>query len=289
MKIVSAKSTDGIYYKGLLSTSKESAKGIIIHIHGMAGSIVFNQFYTDMHKLYPESGWDFLVAEHRGTGSITQFNSDKGVLNLGNSMEIFEECVHDIQGWINYAKNLGYKKIWLQAHSLGSSKVAYYISQLKENDVEGLILLSPSDMVGLVNDEIGIKDHNKLYPEALSLIKDNKPTQLLSDFLWESMTLSAQSYNSFFGENAKDAIFNFGIPDLGWSVVNSLDLQVLAVTGTKDEGIVAVMDAYKAMSLLESQLVNSSRKKTIVYKDAEHDFNGFGEQICKDVLTFINH
>lgn len=287
MKIVTTKSTDGITFNGLMS-EPSSPRGIIIHIHGMAGSVVLNSYYQPMHERYSKDGWAFLVGEHRGTGTVTQFNSDKGGVTIGNAYEIFEECVHDIQGWVNYAKKLGYKKIWLQSHSLGPSKVAYYMSTLTESNIEGLIWISPSDMVGLVHDEVGIKDHNLLFPEAQKFMSENKPRQLLSNFLWGDNMMSAQTYLSFFNEGAKDAIFNYGNQELGWGVVNSINVPVLAITGSKDDGVVAVMDPYKAMNLLESQLINSPRKKTIVYDGAEHDFNGFENRIVDDVLEFIN-
>lgn len=287
MKIVSAKSTDGIQYRGLL-TEASNPKGIIIHIHGMSGTPIQETYYQSMHKEYPNNGWSFLAGEHRGTDSVKQFDSDEGVKIIGNTYEIFEDCIYDIQGWIDFAKKLGYKRIWLQSHSLGTSKTAYYINQVHPNDIEGLILLSPSDMIGLVHDPIGLKDHQKLLPQALKNMKEARPKQILEGILWDSMVLSAESYLSFFGDNAKDAIFNYGNSNLGWEVVKSINIPVLAITGTKDDGIVPVMEAYSAMNLLESQLANSPRKKTIVYENAEHSFEGFEDNIVNDVIDFIN-
>lgn len=48
------------------------------------------------------------------------------------------------------------------------------------------------------------------------------------------------------------------------------------------------MDAYKAMALLESRLINSPRKKTVVYENADHDFKVFGDKIVKEVINFIS-
>lgn len=287
MKIISTKSTDGITFKGLLS-EPDSPKGIIIHIHGMAGSIVLNSYYQPMHERYSQSGWAFLVGEHRGTGTITQFNSDKGVVNLGNAYEIFEECIYDIQGWVDFAKKLGYTNIWLQSHSLGPSKVAYYVSESNETAIRGLIWISPTDMLGVVHSDEGIKDHRLLFLESQKLIGENKDRQQLSRLLWGDTTLSAQTYLSLFGDDAKDAIFNYANPSLGWDIINSIKLPVLAITGTQDSGVVTVLDANKAMNILESQLSNSPRKKTVVYGNAKHDFNGFEDRIVNDVLEFIN-
>ena len=51
MKIVTAKSTDGIQYRGLL-TEATNSKGIIIHIHGMSGSPIQETYYQFMHEKY---------------------------------------------------------------------------------------------------------------------------------------------------------------------------------------------------------------------------------------------
>ncbi len=288
MQIVTAKSTDGIYFKGLLSEA-ENPKGIIIHIHGMAGTPILNSYYPNMHEQYPKNGWSFLAVEHRGTGVMTYFDSNNGGKVIGNAFEIFEDCVKDIQGWIDFAKSLNYKNIWLQSYSLGTSKAAYYLNQTSCKDINGTIFISSSDMVGLVHDKEGQIDHDKLYPEAKDLIAQGKPTKLLSNMLWGDGILSAQTYLSLFGDGTRDAIFNYSLPDLGWDVVNSISIPVLAITGTKDDGVATVMDPYKAMQLLETQLKNSPRKKTIVYENADHSFNGFEENIVKDVLDFIDY
>lgn len=288
MRIVTTKSINGITFNGLLSEPNSTPKGIIIHVHGMAGSIVLNSYYQPMHERYPQDGWAFLVGEHRGTGVVTQLNSDKGFITTGNAYEIFEECVLDIQSWVDFAKELGYKKIWIQAHSLGPSKVVYYMTKSNEPSINGLIWISPSDMVGLLHSETGIDDHNLLLKEAKQLVQENKPKQILSNLLWGENMMSAQTYISLFDEDTKNANFNYVNKELGWGAVNSIKVPVLAITGTEDIGIAPIIDPYIAMGLLESQLLNSPRKKTIVYNGAKHSFNRFENNIVDDVLKFIN-
>lgn len=287
MQIVETKTSEGIKYKGLLSASKKSSDRIIIHIHGMAGNIICNDFYLPMHKKYSENGYSFLVVEHRGSETIKSFErGDESVL-LGNAFERFEDCVEDIQAWVNFSLEKGYKKIYLQAHSLGTSKVAYYLSQKNHENIEGVIWLSPSDIIGLVHCPEIMNEHKKLMKEAKELIKKGKGNELLTDRLWGEYLLSAKTYVNLFEKTAKTAIFNYGDSSLGWKVINDINVSVLAITGTQDDGIKAVIDPKKAMLLLESQLKNSPRVETVVYEGAEHNFNGFGERIVDDVLDFI--
>lgn len=287
MEIVETKTSAGLKYKGLLSSPKERGDKIIIHIHGMGGSIIGNNFYPLMYEKYPLNDYAFLVAEHQGTATIKSFERGNESVLLGNAFEKFEDCVEDIQAWINFALENGYHKIFLQAHSLGPAKVAYYLSQKGSNNIEGVIWLSPSDVMGLVHDSTAIAEHRKLLKEARELEQAGRGSQLLSDKFWGEYLLSAQTYLNFFGEKANTAIFNYGNSALGWQIINKISVPVLAITGTEDDGINPVIDPKEAMRLLEAELKNSPRVKTVVYEGAEHGFAGFEERIVADVLEFI--
>ena len=286
MKFIKTKTSDGITFHGLFSESNTKDK-IIINVFGMAGNIYLNSYYPFMHEEYPKNGISFLAGENRGNNTITLFEKDGNYINVGNAFEKFEDCVLDIEAWVKFAKELGYKDIWLQGHSLGTSKIAYYLNHTNSN-IRGIILLSPSDMIGLVHDEEGIKDHNKLYPEALKLKEEGKANQLLSNTLWGTELLSANTYLNFFSDKSNTAIFNYLNQELGWTVVNNINIPVLAISGTNDDGIKPVIDVKEGMKVLEKELVNSPKKKTIVYEGAKHSFDGFGDQIVNDVISFIN-
>lgn len=196
MKYITTKTASGIEFTGMLFEAVSSKK-LILHIHGMSGDMYVNSYYPAMHDYYPQNGWSFLAVEHRGTHSITQFNTDNGVRNIGNAYEIFEDSVYDIKAWIAKAQELGYEEIWLQSHSLGPSKVTYYMNIVQDNPVNGLIWLSPADMIGLVSDPEGKKDHEICIKEAQELVDSNKGNQLLSRDLWGYMRLSASTYINF--------------------------------------------------------------------------------------------
>lgn len=287
MRIVKTKISDGFHFHGLLSEPQSEKKGIIIHIHGMAGNIYLNSYYPNMHDYYSGNGYAFLAGEHRGSGTIQEFATDEGIKLCGNAYEKFEDCVYYMQAWVDFAKDLSYSEIWLQGHNLGSSKLLYYITNTDTDGIKGLLLISPSDTLGLVHDPIDIKDHELLFPEAQELIKQGKGEQILSNNLWGTNKLSASTYLNFFSSDSNIAIFNYNSLGLGWNTVNKVNLPVLSITGTKDDGIVPVMDAYEAMKLLEKELKNSPKAKTIVYDGADHGFEGFEENIVEDVITFI--
>lgn len=286
MEIVTTNTQDRIILHGQLFESPNK-ENIIIHIHGMAGDLYINSFYSAMEKNYPENGWSFLTTENRGTHSVTQFNTTDGeCINIGNAYERFEDCVYDIQAWIDKAKELGYKRIWLQAHSLAPSKVVYYLKDKGTDDIKGLIFLSPSDNLGESLSKDIVESHYNCLKEAQELQKQGLGSQILKNKLADCYIFSADTYTNMFGENSNNNIFNYR-ENKPWDIAKEIKIPIIAFTGTKDEAMIAVIDPYRAMQKLESEFVNSPSIETYVYEDGVHDFTGFGEDVTKKILNFI--
>lgn len=184
MQIVETKTSEGIIYKGLLSRPQDKTNKIIIHIHGMGGSILYHNFYPYMHNAYPKKGYAFLAGEQRGSEIAKAFDKNGESVVLGNAYEKFEDCMQDIQAWVNFAVQQGYEEIWLQAHSLGPSKAAYYLHQKNSGNISGTIWLSPADMFGLVHFPEMVDKHQNLIQEAKELEKRGRANDLLSKKLW---------------------------------------------------------------------------------------------------------
>lgn len=288
MEILKATTEDGLKLSGLYFKPAGPTGKIIIHIHGMAGDPYSNAFLPAMFSGYPTAGVAFLSAENRGTHSVTQFGVTTGGIRLvGDAYEKFEECVYDIAAWVKVAQELGYTEIWLQGHSLGCSKVAYYVSRVAQSEVAGLLLVSPSDMLGWNLAPAMIADHESMLNEAKQLQANGQGHVMLGKLVDGETPVCADTYVSLFGEGAGDAIFNFGNPELGYETLRSIAVPVLAFTGTDDAGVTSSSEPHKAMHILEQELVQSPRKKTVIYEGAKHDFAGFGERIAEEVLSFI--
>jgi hypothetical protein len=143
-------------------------------------------------------------------------------------------------------------------------------------------------MLGLVRYTEESKDHAICLKQAKEFVKNGEGQRLLGHQLWGCYMLSADTYLNFFDDGANTGIFNYR-GDLGWKIVNKINIPVIAFSGTKDDGIEPVIDPYEGMKILENELVNSPRKETHVYEDGVHDFTGFGEDITKKVLDFIQN
>ena len=286
MEIVRTKSKDGIHFEGLLSEPEGVKENIIVHIHGMAGDPYTNTWYPYFHKLFPRDDIAFLAGNHRGTGSVTMFfqEPDK-FLNVGDTFETMDMAVEDIETWVQFAKDLGYKNIHIESHSLAPSKVAHYVSKINHDYVKSLIMISPVDMLGSILDDK--EAHEKMLSEAEKHIKNGKENAILSDLLDGEMYISAKTYIDFFREDSDCNVFNYTGRDHDWSVVNNIDKAVLAIGGTKDSEIEHICDSKKALSILKKQLTSSPKVETKVYEGATHDFAGFEKEIVNEVIKFL--
>ena len=204
----------------------------------------------------------------------------------GNAFEIFEECVFDIDAWVQYARSLGYTEIVLQAHSFGPSKITYYISQKPAQDIHALIFISPVDMLGTT---LAKNNHREMLLEAEDSVKKGTQKNLLSRRLGGQLYISGQTYISLFGEHSKTNIFCYTKREHDWSDIRNIKIPVLALGGTKDEPIECLAKTEDAFSILKKELVHSPRFGSKIYQGAAHSFKGFDKEILRDVLEFLKN
>jgi pimeloyl-ACP methyl ester carboxylesterase len=286
MQILKTKTSSGLRYSGILVEPAVKTDTLILHIHGMTGDVYFNSFYPMMYNDYPKAGIAFLAVEHRGTHTVTLFDRGEEIVNIGNAYELFEDCVEDIQAWVSAASELGFTNIWLQGHSLGCAKIIYSLANAELANVKGIILLSPADMLGEAQHPDEFENYQQMLAEAQQLVAAGKPRQILDRKIW-GMEMSAQSYLNFFADGSNVALFNFFKPELGFPGLDKITMPVLSFTGTKDSAIAPMREPNEAMQMLDNALVNSPRKHQVVYDGANHDFEGFGDQIVSEVIKFI--
>ncbi|MEK6823348.1 MAG: hypothetical protein AABY13_05940, partial [Nanoarchaeota archaeon] len=168
MEFVKAVTSDGLILQGLLAAPSKNTDTVILHIHGMAGNFWENGFIKTMLHEYPSQNIAFLSVELRGSEVTRMFPTTDGYRTIGNAYELFEDCVKDIDAWMAFLTSQGYNKIHLQGHSLGCSKIAYYQTHAT-NNAHSLILISPSDMLGLELEPKNLAEHKKLLAEATAL------------------------------------------------------------------------------------------------------------------------
>ena len=71
----------------------------------------------------------------------------------------------------------------------------------------------------------------------------------------------------------------------GCHTIKSINVPMLSIFGTKDDGICT--DPYKSNEMLKEHAINCKKFKGVVFEDAQHNYQGFEEKIIHEVFSFL--
>lgn len=281
--------SDGLELHGLLYEPDNDTKSVLVHVHGMGGNFYENKFLDFIAKKLTNEGFAFCVFNNRGCEFLKDTyrivdGKEPEMVRVGTTYEKFEDSLLDVKAFIDFVEERGFSNIHLSGHSLGCPKVAYYMAETSDSRIKSLLLLSPSDMLGLVR--ANKEQFEKEITEAKRLVADNKGDTILSEWVWGEYPVSANTYLSLFDDNAKDAIFNFHDPKDKLEILGKIKVPTYAVMGTKDDALVVPIE--ETFSRLETALTSSPKKKTEILGDANHGYRGHEKEIAVAVAGWLS-
>ena len=279
---------DNLELVGLLYEPEIKTEKILVHVHGMSGNF-YGKFLDYIAQTHTNNGVSFFAFNNRGAEFMKDVarieNGERKIVRIGEAYDKFEDCVLDIQSGIDFVESLDYSKIHLSGHSLGSPKVAYYFSQTKDTRLSSILFLSPADMLGLArkNKEVFRQDTE----EAEKLIGNKEGDKLLTNLVWDEYPISAETSLNLFDDNSKAGIFNFYNSEDKLEVLSQITCPVFAIAGLKDDAFVIPIE--EAMKRIEEALKDNSKVETKILGDADHMYNGYGQQLADAVNAWIKN
>lgn len=275
--IVSVKTSDDIVLHGFFYET-DNKDEILIHIHGTAGNFYENMFVGEVTTHLANNNIASLAFNNRGSAVLQE------VPPIGAATEKFEDCLLDINAWMEFVLNLGYKQIILQGHSLGTEKAVYYLNKGKYKEkASKVILLGFSDTYGDHYDRSPCPE--KLMAEAKKLVKQNKGHQFLTSH-WlaraDILPFSAASYIDFFSE---DSVVSKVLPFRNGKelpMLRNIEVPILGVIGDQEEYL--VISILKAMQLIEKE---NKLAKCYQIKNASHSFYQKEKELAEIIFDFI--
>lgn len=208
--------------------------------------------------------------------------------------EKIEDCVYDIDGVVEYLKDLGYERFFLMGKSTGANKICVYHDLLQKQGrttpFAGYILLSGGDDVGLWYEDMGDELFHEVLSNAMKSRAENRgedrPTVrrcFLEDFSYQSAAdiLDPDGpYNCFpFFE-----VFHkrLGTKEL-FREFATLNISTLVIYGEQDEYVRFPMD--DVIAVLKTHNSNANYK-TIA--GANHSFDGYEKILAMMILSWIH-
>jgi alpha/beta superfamily hydrolase len=281
--IVNVKTEDELTLHGILTEPVNPAKTIVIHIHGSSGNFYWNSYFELLTKSVVDLGIAYLATNNRGSGV---YELVKGEFYHGVSLEKFEDCLLDIDAWIEFALSKGYENIILEGHSYGTEKSVYYMNKGKyANKVTGVMLFGFSDNVGTqIKYE---KNIGKSYrQEAEELNNKGESWKLLSDYfgLCGEMPISAQTYLHGFTEDSENAIALPLRQGRDLTFFQNIKVPILGVISDDEDGEYTVIPIKDAVELLRSE---NELAEACIIKDTNHVFAGKEKELVDIVMDFL--
>lgn len=269
--LVRVSTKDGIELQGLnYKSSIGNSDTAIMHLHGTWGNFYGNPFIDHFAEAYPSNGYSFLTVNNRGhdEGSIT---------------ERIRDSIKDVDTWLKFAADQGYRKVVLQGHSLGALKAVHYVrnTDLSASPVEipGIVLLSPFDAVAFnCKKEIDKREEKITKTEALAA---TDPNQLVPADLWDMWLISAGTFLELIGKNTEADIFPFRKGNLNGSMLSYLTLPVFAAVGGND------FAAFPSPEAEYNQLRALANVQTVLIDGGPHNFAGHELALIARILPWL--
>lgn len=284
-EIIKFNAIDGIKLDGVLNKCENNTDNILIQIHGMTSNCFKNREKTIAKKV-ADLNIDTMCFNNRGSEIIKYCKRENGEKILqGTAYENVEDSYYDIIGAIQYVVSLGYKKIYLQGHSLGATKIVYtYNKMLEENSqylqyIDAIILLSLVDIPDMLN-TFTPKEFIEL---ANIKEKENKLEELMP--IGSSIhPFSVKTYLKYikYYENIDFAQYNND--NYNYEKLNNIKVPLFMRWGNNKELI--KQDASNLVDMLRNKLNNEILD--ISYIDgANHSYNGYENIISEEIYKFL--
>lgn len=282
-ELVKVITSDGLELKGFFSDKKSEIA--ILHFHGTAGDFYTHEFVEVEGEKLAKEKISFLTANNRGHDVYTNIRKHKNGkvewIQIGGGFEKFEDCLMDIDAWINLLVKRGVKKIILQSHSL-TQKILYYQYKKSNKKVVGQIHLSPCNDAGLMKSILGEKKYIETNKMIAKTIKTGKEKTKLPDELSAVCQMNALAYSGYLVEEGEGNLFPYHNPQSKkWIVLEKNKEPLLAIFGGADIYI-------KPSNNIAAKLIKQkSRADVKIISGASHSYLGSEKELIKIIFDWI--
>ena len=278
------KASDGVELCGLLSHEPINSNKGLIHLHGLAGNFYENRFIDSIVSAGIESNRRVFIFNNRGhdyiSDSIVENSEGRSSLARGGAHERLAEAILDIDAAIDRMAYDGITDIAITAHSTGAVKAVIYLLKKHRPEISGLVLLSPSDDVGIQKDYAGDR-FDLLLEGAKSIVKNGQGDELLpaGTFFYP---IDALAYIELFDPWGIGNVFDFEGHGAGLVALEAVTVPVLVVIGSNDSAVVANDKESAARRVVEA-IGSKTESEFRLVEGAGHDYAGY-EGVIKQII-----
>lgn len=288
-EIINFKATDGVINDGYIINN--NSKKIIISIHGMSSNC-FKERDKFISKKAFENGFAYMGFNNRGSELVKYIRKDTGEKQIksfgGTTYEDPLEAYYDIKGAILKAIELGYNQIYLQGHSLGTTKIVYTYNKLKNENselfekIKGIILLSLIDIPRTLQIFL-----NENFEKVLKYAEEKESKKEYLELMPNGSFIHQVSVNTFLRYakyNSEIDFAQYSNKNYNFEELNNIKVPLFMRWGNSNEMI--EQDAKILVEILNKKIINKNKDINYI-DDADHGYTGKEEILANQIINFI--
>lgn len=282
MEIIRVNTQRGLELKGAM-WGEISMDSVVIIMSGICSNVFQNDLLIAAGELLSRNNVACIAGHAMDAFSFiaySDFSTGKQKFT-GVVYDDFSLVYEDVESYVKYAKELGFKNIILAGHSLGSNKIINYLGNTPDNYVNYFIVTAPVDLVHWFNVMPNVKECIVL---AQKLVDENRGKEILPNLFGGFSPMCAETVLSFYnaynlkncpvisGDGETDSLYNIKIN--GSFVIGAKD----SLTEGNPEGFI---------EKINSHCKKPEQNQVIVVPDSSHIFYGKHEEYAKIMLDIV--
>ena len=282
MEIIRVKTPRGIELKGAMWGS-DRMNTVVIMMSGICSNVFQNDLLISTGGLLNKNNITFIAGHAMDAFSCiaySDFSTGKQKYT-GVVYDDFSLVYEDVEAYVKFARDLGFKNIILAGHSLGSNKIIHYLGNTSDNFVDYFIVSAPVDLAHWFEVMPNVKECIEL---AKKFVDENRGTEILPYLFGGFSPMSAETVLSFYNafnlkncpviSNNGETASLFNIKVNGSFVIGEKD----SLTDGNPEGFMVKLNSY---------CKHPERNQVIVIPDASHIFYGKDKEYAQTILECV--
>lgn len=266
MEIINVQTPRGIVLKGAMWGNTNTMNTVVIMMSGICSNVFQNELLPAAGELLSKNGIAFIAGQATDAFSFISYSNLKtgkqtttGVVN-----DDFSLAYEDVESYVKYAKELGFKRIILAGHSLGSNRVIHYLANTADNFVDNFILSAPIDLRHFFDI---IPDREMYFATAQKFVDEGRGNDILPFAFMGFSPMTANTLLAFYNaENLKNCPVISG--DGETRSLSQMKVQGAFIIGSRDS--MTNHDSEGFIRKINSYCQNPAKNKIVVVPNASH-------------------
>ena len=277
---------DKLELSALLFEPEKKTDTIVIHFHGKEGNFLTNRFIFEMKDQLPANGIAFMTANQRDrdylSETLLQTPAGFEFKQIGFAHSFFEDCVKDIKTFVDEVGRRGYKKIFLEGHSLPHKTIYYHITT-KDKRLSGIISMCMSDL--LFQFRSYVEDYETNLKLAKAMVSSGMGEEMMPVLLWAQAPASAKTFLSYGNPQGNAQMFSFCDENFNYKALKKITLPILYVEPETDFSM--GINPKKALEICIKETPNSKQAGSLYIEKASHSFINAEDRLIRGIVNWV--